>query len=82
MMALSRKPTIVLLFILASRAVASSEESTGVEPLPTECRGPRTECAGLVGTTWPVTSQSNNMRIEARCCLTLGAAIWLPSYST
>jgi hypothetical protein len=28
--------------------------------------------AGLVSITWPVTSQSNSMRIAARCCLTEG----------
>jgi hypothetical protein len=35
-------------------------------------RGPRTEWAGLVSITWPVTSQSKSMRIAARCCLTEG----------
>lgn len=34
--------------------------------------GPRTEWAGLVSTTWPVTSQSNSIRIAARCCFTDG----------
>ena len=29
--------------------------------------------AGLVATTWPVTSQSNSMRMAARCCLTVGS---------
>jgi hypothetical protein len=38
------------------------------------CRGPRTDAAGLTGTTWPVTSQSNKWRIAASRCLTLGAA--------
>jgi len=33
----------------------------------------RTGAAELVGTTWPVTSQSNSMRIAASCCLTDGA---------
>ena len=28
--------------------------------------------AGLVATTWPMTSQSNSMRIAARCCSTVG----------
>ena len=64
-----------------SSAVASSEDSTGVTPLLTECRGPRTECAGLTGTTWPVTSQSNSMRMQARCCLTEGADMRRPSCS-
>ena len=35
--------------------------------------GPRTEVAGLVGITWPVTSQSNSRRMAARCCLIVGA---------
>ena len=74
MMARSRRPTTVAASMLSSSALASSEESTGVEPLLTEWRGPRTECAGLVGTTWPVTSQSNSMRMQARCCFTVGAA--------
>src|SRR5579872_603647 len=29
--------------------------------------------AGLFGTTWPTTSQSNSMRTAASCCLTDGA---------
>jgi len=37
------------------------------------CFGPRTAAAGFVGTTWPVTSQLNIMRIAASCCLTDGA---------
>jgi hypothetical protein len=37
-------------------------------------RGSRTDAAGLTGTTWPVTSQSNRWRIAASFCLTLGAA--------
>jgi hypothetical protein len=40
----------------------------------TTYRGPRTDAAGLTGTTWPVTSQSNRWRIGASRCLTLGAA--------
>jgi hypothetical protein len=36
--------------------------------------GPRTDAAGLTGTTWPVTSQSNKWRTPASRCLTLGAA--------
>src|SRR6516162_9900874 len=43
-------------------------------PDVTTCPGPRTEPAGLTGTTWPVTSQSNRWRIAASRCLTLGAA--------
>jgi hypothetical protein len=37
--------------------------------LLTECRGPRTECAGFDGTTWPVTSQSNIMRMPGEMLL-------------
>src|SRR5665213_2258941 len=44
--------------------------STGVLPVLTTCFGPRTAAAGLFGTTWPITSQSNSMRIAASCCLT------------
>ena len=65
-----------------SSAVAYSEESTGVTPLLTEWRGPRTECAGFDGITWPVTSQSNSTRIQARCCLTEGGDISLERCST
>jgi serine/threonine-protein kinase len=36
--------------------------------------GPRTEAAGLRRMTWPTTSQSNSVRIAARCCLTDSAA--------
>jgi hypothetical protein len=35
--------------------------STGVCPDVTTCRDPRTDAAGLTGTTWPVTSQSKQM---------------------
>ncbi len=31
------------------------------------------EAAGLTGTTWPVTSQSNRWRTAARRCFTVGA---------
>jgi len=82
MMARSRKPTTVETSMPASSAVASSDDSTGVTPLLTEWRGPRTECAGLTGNTWPVTSQSNNMRMQARCCLTEGADMRWPRPST
>jgi hypothetical protein len=57
-----------------SSACASAGSSTGVCPLVTTCRGPHPEPAGLTGTTWPVTSQSNRWRIAASRCLTLGAA--------
>jgi hypothetical protein len=45
--------------MLSSSARASDGSSTGVCPHVTTCRGPRTDAAGLTGTTWPVTSQSN-----------------------
>jgi hypothetical protein len=44
----------------------------------TTCFGPRTAWAGLVATTWPVTSQSNSMRMAARRCLTVGFSKSLP----
>ena len=36
----------------------------------------RTLAAGLVGTIWPVTSQSKSMRMAANRCLAVGA-LWL-----
>ena len=42
-------------------------------PVFTTCFGPRTAAAGFIGTTWPITSQSNSMRTAASCCFTLGA---------
>jgi hypothetical protein len=48
--------------------------STGVCPQVTTCRDPRTACPGLIGTTWPLTSQSNRCRSAASRCLTEGAA--------
>ena len=60
--------------MLSSSARASAGSSTGVCPHVTTCRGPRTDAAGLTGTTWPVTSQSNRWRIAASRCLTVGAA--------
>jgi hypothetical protein len=36
------------------------------------CLGPRTEVAGLLARIPPVASQSNSMRMAARCCLTVG----------
>ena len=60
--------------MLSSSARASAGSSTGVCPDVTTWRGPRTEPAGLTGTIWPVTSQSNRWRIAASRCLTLGAA--------
>jgi hypothetical protein len=72
-MARSLSPTTLETSIPSNSAVASSEETTGVTPLLTEWRGPRTECAGFDGITWPATNQSNNIRMQARCCLTEGA---------
>src|ERR1022692_117879 len=46
-----------------------------------EADGPRTECAGFTGITWPVTSQSKSIRIAASCSLTLGRESSLPSFS-
>ena len=43
--------------------------------------GAATACAGFVGMTWPVTSQSKSMRMAARCCLTDGLASTVPSCS-
>ena len=51
----------------------SVASSTGVLPVFTTCFGPRTAAAGLIGTTWPVISQSNSMRTAASCCFTSGA---------
>ena len=35
--------------------------------------------AGLASITWPVISQSNSIRKDARCCLTVGTAMTVPS---
>ncbi len=70
----SRRPDGVDTSMLSSSARASVGSSTGVCPDVTTCRGPRTDAAGLTGTTWPVTSQSNRWRIAASRCLTVGAA--------
>lgn len=64
----SRGRTTVETSIPLSSSRASSGDSTGVLPLLTEWRGPRTAC--------PVTSQSKRIRIQTRCCLT-----WEPSAS-
>jgi hypothetical protein len=66
---------LVLVSMASSSALASSAASTGVLPFFTECLGPRTELAGLVGITWPITSQSNSIRSAASRCFTDGAAI-------
>src|SRR5271155_2692190 len=68
----SRRPTSVVTSMLSRSLRASSGVSTGVLPRLTACLGPRTECAGLIASTWPTTSQSNSMRTAARCCLTVG----------
>jgi hypothetical protein len=70
----SRKPAWVATSMLSSSARASEGSSTGVCPDVTTCRGPRTVCVGLTGTTWPLTSQSNKCRSAASRCLTEGAA--------
>jgi hypothetical protein len=47
--------------------------------------GPRTEDAGFIGITWPVTNQSKSIRIAARCCFTVGAApgwFWMLAVSS
>ncbi len=58
----------------ADKADVPDGTSTGVCPQVATCRGPRTDPAGLMGTTWPVTSQSNKWRIAASRCVRLGAA--------
>ena len=40
-------------------------------PALTTCFGPRTELAGLNGSTWLTTSQSKSIRMAARCWLTV-----------
>jgi hypothetical protein len=55
----SRKPAGVVISIRSISTRASSGASTGVLPDFTTCDGPRTDPAGFVGNTWPVTSQSN-----------------------
>ncbi|MCP2086134.1 UNVERIFIED_ORG: hypothetical protein J2Y81_002151 [Paraburkholderia sediminicola] len=52
---------------------ASVASSAGVFPFFAVWLGPRTAAAGLCGTIWPVTSQSNRWRIAASRCLTVGA---------
>jgi hypothetical protein len=68
----SRKSRAVSVGIASSSLRQSAASSTGVLPVFTTCFGPRTLAAGLVGTIWPVTSQSNSMRAEASCCFTAG----------
>ncbi len=69
----SRRPAAVETSIASRSWRASVGSSTGVLPRRTLWDGPRTEAAGLRGTTWPTTSQSNRWRIAARCCLAVGA---------
>ncbi|HTT77847.1 MAG TPA: hypothetical protein VMF50_17930 [Candidatus Binataceae bacterium] len=69
------------LFLREVILAGERDDSTGVAPLLTERRGPLAECAGFDGITWPVTSQSNSMRMEARCCLIEGGDISLESCS-
>src|SRR5438105_3285733 len=69
MSARSRKPWIVSVSIESKSSLVSSRVSTGVLPRFTTCFGPWTECAGLVGTTCPTTSQSKSIRTAARLLL-------------
>ena len=62
--------------IESSSCRASAGCSTGVLPVLTTWVGPRTEVAGLAGTTCPITSQSKRRRMAARCCLIVGARYW------
>ena len=59
--------------MVSSCSRASAGCSTGVLPVLTMWVSPRTEVAGLVGITWPVTSQSKRRRMAAICCLIVGA---------
>ena len=68
----SDKVAFLTTLMLSSSCRACSSVSTGVLPRLTTCLGPRTAWAGLMARTWPTTSQSNSMRIAARCCLTVG----------
>lgn len=67
--------------IASSNARASVGSSTGVLPVRALCAGPRTDTAGLAGTTWQRTSQSKRRRTAASRCLTVGAARSSPSCS-
>ena len=53
----------------SSSCRASAGCSTGVLPVFTTWVGPRTEAAGLAGTTCPITRKSNRRRMAAKCCL-------------
>jgi hypothetical protein len=78
----SRRPTTVEISMLSRSCRVCSAVSTGVLPRLTTCVGPRTAWAGLVARIWPTTSQSNSIRIAARCCLTVGLAAVACSVST
>ena len=54
----SRTVSVGMLSMSLRHSVASS---TGVLPVFTTCFGPRTAAAGFIGTTWPMTSQSNSI---------------------
>ena len=69
----SRRSRTVSVGMLSMSLRHSAPSSTGVLPVFTTCFGPRTAAAGFIGTTWPVTSQSNSMRTAASCCFTPGA---------
>jgi hypothetical protein len=43
--------------------------------------GPRTAAAGFIGTTWPMTSQSNSIRTAASCCFTPAAPCFSCSFT-
>src|SRR3954469_6602551 len=65
MRARSRSPRMVVVSMESRRIRASAAERTGVLPFLTTCLGALTEAAGFVGTTWPVTSQSQTRRVGA-----------------
>ena len=69
----SRRSRTVSVGMASSSLRHSLPSSTGVLPVVTTYFGPRTAAAGLVGTTWPVMSQSNSIRTAASCCFTPGA---------
>ena len=73
MMARSRIPRMFVTSMLSRSIRASSADRLGVLPRRTTYFGPRTAAAGLLSTTWPMMSQSNSIRIAARCCFTVGA---------
>ena len=69
-------PALTLLVVVLDAHADNGRDagwSTGVLPVLTTWVGPRTEAAGLAGTTCPTTSQSNSRRMAARYCLIVGA---------